>query len=329
MYNSKRDGYTVLKALLASTLMVQNQDLGRLSTPPTAHPGATPIEFACSFKEFYQSQRQLNRSYTEREQAMMFLQGMATNPSFLLAAQQLIHDLQQISPSVPLPTRFDAENLPLTLMSHPARMPLPSTATLNVTQATYNNGRIADNNPSHSRRNSFDRSDRSRSRERRPPTTDLSASSQRRHSSTPRPAGRPQPNRNFDLQCKACATNGHTHADCRMFPKVAAILEYITQHPSDSKDALYQYRKAQHPENRRAAREKIIKVLAGQLQQGHLDPDEDIDALAEQLTTDYWLDTEDGQSSICRLQFCTQPAVNDCCNTVGSNRTVGFNLVQR
>ena len=94
MYNSKRGGYTVLKALLASTLMVQNQDLGRLCTPPTAHPGATPIEFACSLKEFYQSQRQLNRSYTEREQAMMFLQGMATNPSFLLAAQQLIHDLQ-------------------------------------------------------------------------------------------------------------------------------------------------------------------------------------------------------------------------------------------
>ena len=67
MYNSKRDGYTVLKALLASTLMVQNQDLGRLSTLPTAHPDATPIEFACNLKEFYQSQRQFNRSYTERE----------------------------------------------------------------------------------------------------------------------------------------------------------------------------------------------------------------------------------------------------------------------
>ena len=57
--------------------------------------------------------------------------------------------------------------------------------------------------------------------------------------------------------------------------------------------------------------EKIIKVLADRLQQGHLDPEEDIEALAEQLTNDYWPDTEVEQSSICRLQFCTRPAVDD------------------
>ena len=79
-----------------------------------------------------------------------------------------------------------------------------------------------------------------------------------------------------------------------MFPKVAAILDYVTHHPSDSKDALHQYRKAQHPDARRAAREKIIKVSHGRHQQGHTTHEDDIEALADKLTSDYyWLDSKD------------------------------------
>ena len=56
MFNSRRDGYALLKAILATTLMVHTQDIGSLSTPPTAQPGTTPYDFACSLNEFYRGQ---------------------------------------------------------------------------------------------------------------------------------------------------------------------------------------------------------------------------------------------------------------------------------
>ena len=88
-----------------------------------------------------------------------------------------------------------------------------------------------------------------------------------------------------------------------MFPKVAAIIDYITQNPSDSQAALQQYRKAQHPDNRRAAREKIINVLHGRIQQGNLAHASNIEELADHLTGDYWPDSMDDHSvSICHLQ---------------------------
>ena len=296
MFNSRRDGYALLKAILATTLMVHTQDLGRLSTPPTAQPGTTPYEYACSLNEFYRGQRQFNRSYTTREQATMYLQGMANDPAYTMAAQQLMHDIQQLPENTPLPTRYCTPALPLTLLAHPAAIQETrgrTAASLNVTQATHTH-RAMDN----SRRGS-DR-DRSRSRERRPMPTDAGA---RRQPITTRPTSRAPPSaRNFDIQCKACATNGHTHTECRMFPKVVAILDYITQHPADSKDALHQYRKAQHPDTRRAARDKVIKVLQGSIHQGHLTDEEDIEALADQLTGDYWPESDEQAASICRLQ---------------------------
>ena len=79
-HNSRCNGYALLKAILATTLMVHLHDLGQLSTPPTAHPGVTPYDFTCSLNDFYRGQQQFNRTYTPRECAMMFLQGMANDP---------------------------------------------------------------------------------------------------------------------------------------------------------------------------------------------------------------------------------------------------------
>ena len=161
---------------------------------------------------------------------------MANDPAYTMAAQQILHDFNQLSDYASLPARYCNSDLPMTLVAHPTvlqamqRQP----ATINVTHATTHHGRPSDTQSSC---RGYDR-DRSRSRERRPTSADPGP---RRHSSMPRSAGRPTPTRNFDLQCKACATNGHTHTDCRMFPKVAAILDYITQHPSDSNAALHQY----------------------------------------------------------------------------------------
>ena len=219
MYNSRREGYALLKAILFTTLMVHTQDLERLSTPPTASPGTTPYEFACRLSEFYRVQQQFNRIYTVREQAMMFLQGMAQDPVYMLATQQLIHDIQQISEHVPLPTRFCNPALPLTLLAHPSALHASrqTSASINVTHATHS-GRSADNSRrgsdrdrSRSQERGFDQN-RSHSRERPPHSSDPS---NRRSIS----AGRLPTSRNIELQCKACATNGHTHAYCRLFPK--------------------------------------------------------------------------------------------------------------
>jgi hypothetical protein len=171
MYNSHRNGYALLKAILAATLMVHSNDLGRLSTPPTAQPGSTPYEFACSFNDFYRGQRQFNRTYTTREQAMMLLQGMANDPGYTMATQQLIHDIQQISEDTPLPARYRTPALPLTLQAHPSAIQATTRAPINVTHATHNGSRnSSDSGGNHTRRGT-DR-DRSRSKERRPTSTE-------------------------------------------------------------------------------------------------------------------------------------------------------------
>ena len=63
IYNSRRDGYELLKAILASTsIMIHAKDLGRLSTPPTAQHGETLYQFACNLTEFYRGQKQAHRT---------------------------------------------------------------------------------------------------------------------------------------------------------------------------------------------------------------------------------------------------------------------------
>ena len=52
VYNSRRDGYALLKGILAATVMVQSKDLGALSTPPQPQPGSTPHNFASRLNDF-------------------------------------------------------------------------------------------------------------------------------------------------------------------------------------------------------------------------------------------------------------------------------------
>jgi hypothetical protein len=56
MYNSRRDRYARLKAILGTTLMVHAQDLSSLSASPTAQYGSTPFDFACRLNDFYRGQ---------------------------------------------------------------------------------------------------------------------------------------------------------------------------------------------------------------------------------------------------------------------------------
>jgi hypothetical protein len=168
-----------------------------------------------------------------REQAMMFLQGMAKDPVYALATQQIIHDLQQLSEHAPLPARYCNPTLPLTLLAHPSALHATTRQTqahIHVTQGTHTgrsletSRRGSDRDRSRSQERSFDRN-RGRSHERRSTSV---GSPNRRASSFSRSqqsTGRTLTHRNVDLQCKACATNGHTHADCRMLPKVVAIMD--------------------------------------------------------------------------------------------------------
>ena len=168
MYNSKRDGYRLLQGILATTLLVPATNLGQLSTPPTVQPGTTPYDFACQLKEFYACQLQRNRTYTIREQATMFLQGMQQASSFNHAATQLLHDLQQLPEAAPLPLRLAfPSNLPLTLLTSAETMRAHSktSAIINVTRSTP---RHDEDRTPHVRERSRERPDRDRSRERRP-----------------------------------------------------------------------------------------------------------------------------------------------------------------
>ena len=300
IYNSRRNGYALLKVILAATLMFHAHDIGKLSTPPTAHPGMTPYEFAGNLNDFYRRQRQCDRAYTQMEQAMMFLQGMSNLPSFTNATQQLIHELKQIPPTIPLPRKYCYPALPQTLMAHPAAQqvtrtdtnPSRTAATINVAQVTMPSEamRRAGHGRDGDRGNSRERDRRSHSVERRGRADGTRNPSQHR--------GHIKTERNLDHQCQACATNGHTHQDCRLLPKITAILEYITHNPGDAKDHMQQYKKQQSPSALKAAREKMIKVL-----QGRLSEDDDIDDIMDQLSENYTAgqNQDDHSASICHI----------------------------
>jgi hypothetical protein len=201
----------------------------------------------------------------------MFLQSMGKEPRYTLATQQLIHELKQVPASIPLPKEYRFPTLPLTVQTHPAANTWDrTTATLQVTQGYSRSGDTTRRSQQHSSDHRTPSADRghSRDRDRRSSSLDSrrprrqydtnSSRSGRSNQSVSRSSTQP---RNMDIQCKACATNGHTHLDCRLFPKVAAIVEYMTMNPSEAKDSLQQYRKAQHPDARKAAREKYVNVL--------------------------------------------------------------------
>ena len=178
-------------------------------------------------------------------------------------------------------------------------------ATIHVTQGAPRHNDTLRNYPGTS-----DRTDRGHSRERNRRSSSLDSRRPRQHqdasstrsgrsgqSTTTRSTTAPP--RNMDIQCKACATNGHTHLECRLFPKVASVIEYMTMNPMEAKETLQHYDcKAQHPDARKAAREKYVKVLQGRI----ADPDE-LQDMVDQLEGEYcWPDPEcDYSASICRL----------------------------
>ena len=114
----KRDGYRLLQDILATILLVPSMNIGQHSTPPTVQQGTTPYNFACLLKEFYACQLQHNCTYTVREEATMFLQGMQHASLFTHAATQLLHNMHQIPDEIPLPLRLAfPKNLPFTLLT--------------------------------------------------------------------------------------------------------------------------------------------------------------------------------------------------------------------
>ena len=261
MYSRSRDGYNLLKGLLAATLMTDAKNIAQLSTPPPADSTAHPYEYASQLDEFFQYQTKFDRPYTPREQALMFLQGMSQVSRFTSAAVQLLHDLDQCPPMSALPTRFILHHIPITLASHPAALASTSTtfptgpyapARLNVTRATP-------------------LQDRTQGTSDRPP--------QRRYQAR-RPGGNP-PRQQKDTQCPACFTYGHEVGECRILPKVAACLNYIKDHATLVQTTLQRYKDQQHPVNRQTTKDMLVQAVYG-----HLGGDESeaLDGLIEHLT---------------------------------------------
>lgn len=93
LHNSTRDGYTMLKAILVSTLLAGVRNISVLSTPPMAPSETCPFTYAASLKEFFDYQAQLQRKYHLREQALMYLQALQPTPKYTAAAMHLIQDL--------------------------------------------------------------------------------------------------------------------------------------------------------------------------------------------------------------------------------------------
>jgi hypothetical protein len=139
LHNSTRDGYSVLKSILAATLLADIRNISVLSTPPTASPGTDPFLYAASLKEFFSHQAQLERHYHHKEQATMYLQAMQQQPKYTAAATQVLHDLEQLklANNQDLPATYGVSQLPVAMVTHQGVLCAePPTATLNVTQLT-------------------------------------------------------------------------------------------------------------------------------------------------------------------------------------------------
>lgn len=268
MYSRTRDGYTMLKGLLAATLMTDAKDISQLSTPPPVDSTAHPYEYASQLDEFFQYQEKFERMYTPREQALMFLQGMRQVAVFTSAAAQLIHDLDQYSKTGPFPTRFHLANLPILLASHPAvtvqnpamgtRQPTP--ARLYVTRASPMTAVPVEQHSS-------------------PAQTERTTP--QRRGTTQQRGGTRFPRQPKDTQCAACYTYGHEVGDCRVLPKVAACLNYIKENSGMAQTTMQRYKEKQHPANRQTMNEMLVHAVYGHL--GTQETDE-LNGLIEHLT---------------------------------------------
>ena len=208
VYNSRRDGYALLKGILEATVMVQSKDLGALSTPPQPQPGSTPHNFASQLNDFFRGQQQCSQIYKDKEQAMMYLQGMMREPTYTAATQQLMYELQPFPDNGTLPVRFSYPTIAMTLLTHPMalRTTHPSSAqsaTINVTRSNLAGEKVHNNTD-----DTGYQQERGRS---------TSVEQRRRPENMGRSNTRFTP-KQLDIQCKACATHGHPMKDCKFFP---------------------------------------------------------------------------------------------------------------
>ena len=128
--------------ILAATAMVQSKDLGALSTPPQSQPGSTPHNFASRLNDFFPGQQQCGRIYKDKEQAMMYLQGMMRESRYTAATQQRMYELQPFPDHGTLPTRFSYPTIAMTLLTHPMTLRTTTaatsqSATINVTKSNF------------------------------------------------------------------------------------------------------------------------------------------------------------------------------------------------
>jgi hypothetical protein len=219
LHNSTRDGYTMLKAFLASTLLADVRNISILSTPPLAAPGTCPFAYAASLKEFFEYQAQLQRKYHPREQALTYLQAMQPEPKYTAAAMQLNQDLERLRTTETLPDKYTFNHLPVALVTHQGvlRDPPEPTAMLNVTHSRPIMGQEpADSTEMH--RATTPRMSATRGQPR----------NRLYQQSGPRGQGRsPQlpPPQNRTIQCESCGTNGHAMEVCKILPRVYACME--------------------------------------------------------------------------------------------------------
>ena len=74
--------------------------------------------------------------------------------------------------------------------------------------------------------------------------------------------------------------------ECRILPRVQGSLEYITSKPAEAQDLMRTYRKGQHPDARRMARD-VIKVLRARLQNGTWDDFEGDEDIVDCIASEY------------------------------------------
>jgi hypothetical protein len=94
--------------------------------------------------------RRQKRRYSQREHAIMFLQGLLKESDYVSAIQKLLQDLAQIPLEITeLSNQFQLPVLPMTLLIHPVTLqPTSHAATINVIRATFR--RPVDNSSNHS-----------------------------------------------------------------------------------------------------------------------------------------------------------------------------------
>ena len=299
LHNSTRDGYSVLKSILAATLLADIRNISVLSTPPTAAPGTDPFLYAASLKEFFSHQAQLERHYHHKEQATMYLQAMQQQPKYTAAATQMLHDLEQLKLAAnnqDLPTKYGLSQLPVAMVTHQGVLRAePPTATLNVTQLTRpasDHGN--DTLQSSDYRHGTPRTPRQpQSRMRNPQGTNGMPRS--RYQTPARP----------EVQCTACSTNGHTAEVCKILPRVHSCMEYIAGQPTQASESLRQYRKTNHPMTKRQNKERLVNVLLGEINHRQTEGDgwwehvaDIVDTVAEQYHDEYYDDHEEYLPSI-------------------------------